>query len=118
MLFKNVEGQTENTVETQDGERSAKSWDDVMEGIDEMFEYEDEFVILTLANISHDVRYVQARYHDDGVTVQLGVEVNDGKNIKLVEKTGLSEEECVEIFREFYETSNVKNVEQYTEVQF
>ncbi|MDE7400154.1 MAG: hypothetical protein K2N06_11590 [Oscillospiraceae bacterium] len=117
MLFKNTfQNMKGNTVETQDGERSANSWDDVMEGINEMFEYEDEFVILTLANISHDVRYVQAVYCDDGITVQLGVEVEGG--IKLVEKTAFSEEECVEIFREFYETSNVKNVEKYTEVQF
>lgn len=116
MLFERVKSQTENTVKTQDGERSASSWDDVMEGINEMFEYEDEFVVLTLANISHDVRYIQARYNDDGVTVQLGVEVDGGT--KLVEKIGLSEEECVEIFREFYETSNVKNVEQYTDVKF
>ena len=117
MLFKNTfQNMKGNTVGTQDGERSANSWNDVMDGINEMFEYEDEFVVLTLADISHDVRYVQACYPDDGITVQLGVEVEGG--IKLVEKTGLSEEECVEIFREFYETSNVQNVEQYTDVKF
>lgn len=117
MLFKNTfQNMKDNTVATQDGERAANSWNDVMDCINEMFEYEDQFVVLTLANISHGVRYVQARYPDDGITVQLGVEVEDG--IKLVEKTALYEDECVEIFREFYETSNVKNVEQYTEVQF
>lgn len=105
-----------NTVGTQGGERAANSWNDVMDGINEMFECEDEFVTLTLADIKHNVRYVQACYNDDGITVQLGIEVEGG--VKLVEKTALSEEACVEIFREFYETSNVKDVEHYTEVQF
>lgn len=117
MLFENAfQNMKGNIIGTQEGERAANSWDDVMDGINEMFEYEDEFVVLTLANISHDVRYIQSVYGDDGITIQLGVEVEGG--IKLVEKTGLSEEECVEIFREFYETSNVQNVEQYTEVPF
>lgn len=87
-----------------------------MDGINEMFGNEDEFVILTLADIKHNVRYVQACYNDDGIVVQLGIEVEGG--IKLVEKITLSEEECVDIFRGFYETSNVKDVEHYTEVQF
>lgn len=117
MIFKNdFQDLKVNTVATQDGESTAKSWDDVMDGINEMFEYEDEFVILTLAKISHGVRYMQARYDDDGIVIQLGTEVKGG--ILLVEKTGFSEEECVEVFREFYETSAVKDVEEYKEVQF
>lgn len=115
MLFKNTKCTMPKNVRTQYDEMPADSWEIVCDCLDEMFEDDDDFVVLTLAEISHNVRYVQARQQDDGIIVQLGVEVEGGT--KLVEKL-FSEEECVEIFREFYETSNVKNVEQYTEVQF
>lgn len=105
----------DRTVETQETKKINPSWDVVDECLWDMFEDYDEFVILTVANASDYIRYVQARQIKDGIIVQLGVEEDD--HIKLVEKV-CTEEECQNIFFEFYNSSHVKNVEEYKPVEF
>jgi hypothetical protein len=102
-------------IGTQSGERRVDSWQEVEDCLWDMFTDEDEFVTLTLAEIHHNIRYVQACQFQEGITVQLGVEEDD--YTRLVEKT-CSEAECMDIFREFYESSYVRDFEKYKPVEF
>ena len=61
-------------IGTQSGERRVDSWQEVEDCLWDMFTDEDEFVTLTLAEIHHNIRYVQACQFQEGITVQLGVE--------------------------------------------
>lgn len=107
---------TRSTVRTQYVEKDADSWQTVLGCINIMLnEGGDEFVVLTLVDIKYDVRYVQSAPVNDRFTVQLGIEEENGT--RLVEKL-CSEAEVIEIFREFFTTTNVKNINEYKEVEF
>ena len=84
-------------------------------GLEDVFGDSNQFLVLTLQKIRHISRYVQATQCDDGIVVQLGEENNN--TTKLVEKI-CSEEECIDIFKEFYNSSAVKNLQDYTPVKF
>ena len=58
---------------------------------------------------------MQACRGTDGIIVELGMEKESHTN--LVEKI-CTEEECLEIFREFYDSTYVRDVEQYNPVEF
>ena len=107
---------TRSTVRTQYKEKDADSWQTVLELVNYMLdEGGDEFVVLTLVDIKNNIRYVQSAPVDDKFTVQLGVEEENGT--RLVEKL-CSESEVIEIFHEFFNTTNVSNIAEYTEVEF
>ena len=76
----------------------------------DMFGDDNQFVTLTLTNADYGVRYIQACRLQKGISIQLGIE-EDGRT-KLVEKVG-EQEECLEIFRTFYETGFVYRQEEY-----
>ena len=103
------------TVGTQNGEREVSSWDQVADCLEDMFDDDNQFVTLTLVEIRHNIRYVQACPNEKGIIVQLGIE--EKGRTKLVEKI-CSETECVDIFRKFYESSHVQGVEDYKPVEF
>ena len=115
MLFEKTEN-TRSTVRNQCDEVPADSWETVREFLNIMFndEDKDEFVVLSLAG-TQPIRYVQSAWTKNGLVVQLGIDEENGT--RLVEKF-CSEEECVKIFHEFYDTSNVSNIKEYSEVQF
>ncbi len=115
VTFENVICYGERTVETQEMKKINPSWDMVNECLWNMFEDEDEFVVLTVANAHDNIRYVQATQIPDGITVQLGIE--EGEHTKLVEKP-CTEGECRDIFYEFYHSSHVQNVGEYQPVEF
>lgn len=100
---------------SQNGELHNVSWDQVEDGLEDVFDDCDQFLVLTLQDIRHNIRYVQATQCDDGIVVQLGIEENNAT--RLVEKI-CSQQECIEIFKEFYGSSFVKNVQEYTPVKF
>lgn len=102
-------------VSTQEVERSVDSWEEVADYILDMFEDEDEFVVLTVGELLHQIRYVQAAQVSSGIIVQVGIE--EGEQTRLVEKE-CTQEECMNIFREFYESALVQNLEEYTPVEF
>lgn len=115
MLFEKSK-YTRSTVRTQNEEKTADSWQTVLDCVNFMIaEGGEEFVVLTLADIKHNIRYVQSAPVGDGFTVELGIEEENGT--RLVERL-CSAEECVEVFREFYDTSNVSNIDEYSEVKF
>lgn len=100
---------------SQDGEKHNVSWQQVADGLEDVFEDSNQFLVLTLQDIRYDIRYVQATQSDEGIIVQLGIEKDN--TTRLVEKL-CSEQECVDIFQEFYRSSFVKNTEEYTPVEF
>lgn len=102
-------------VRTQMLDKPIYSWDIVEDCLMEMFDDEEEFVTLTAADIRYNIRYVQACQISDGIIVQLGIE--EGNNTKLVEKV-CGEKECLDIFKEFYASTQVRNLEKYTPVEF
>lgn len=96
-------------------DHAISSWETVENCLLDMFEDADEFVVLTLEEIHHQIRYVQAAQIKEGIIVQLGIE--EGDHTRLVEKE-CTKEECCEIFQKFYNSSYVQDVEQYKPVQF
>lgn len=87
MVFQNVKCKMPREVRTQYDELSADNWQIVEDCLTEMYDDYDDFVTLTLAEISGSVRYVQATQsrHEEGIIVQLGIESQDGT--RLIEKT-------------------------------
>lgn len=100
---------------SQNGERHNVSWQQVEDGLEDVFDDSDQFLVLTLQDISHNIRYVQATQCDEGIVVQLGIEENNAT--RLVEKI-CTQQECIDIFQEFYRSSFVKNVQEYKPVEF
>ncbi|MDE7312224.1 MAG: hypothetical protein K2N87_11510 [Eubacterium sp.] len=116
VTFEKTECTAPKTISTQEiTDQEISSWMAVENCLWDMFEDADEFVVLTLEEIQHQIRYVQAAQIEDGIIVQLGIE--EGDHTRLVEKA-CTKEECCEIFQEFYNSSYVQDVEQYKPVQF
>lgn len=115
MLFEKTACDVPHNIRTQTVDKAAKDWSEVLSLIENMFEDDEEFVTLTVGDARHNIRYVQACRHKDAVIVQLGIE--DDKYTRLVEKL-CGEEECVEIFREFYTSASVKDLDKYKPVKF
>ena len=107
---------TRSTVRNQFEEKDADSWETVLDCIYNMVdEGGEEFVVLTLVDIKYNIRYVQSAPVEEKFTVQLGVEEANGT--RLIEKL-CSEKEVIDIFHEFFHTTNVSNIDEYTEVEF
>lgn len=116
MTFGKVTCYAPKTVRMQEiSDRPASSWEMVRNCLLDMFEDENEFVVLTLQDIKENVRFVQAAQAESEIVVQLGME--EGDHTRLVEKE-CSEETCMEIFRKFYDTSQVDEIDAYQPVKF
>lgn len=115
ILFEKTICQTPRHVRTQDVDEPVSSWETVHEYLLAMFADEDQFVTLTIAEISCGIRYVQATQSDDGIVVQLGLE--EDEHTRLVEKI-CSPTECLLIFAEFYHSTTVPDIEKYQPVAF
>ena len=116
VTFENKNFPTQNTVSTQTvTDQAVSSFQMVEDYLWDMFGDEDEFVVLTLADILHQIRFVQAAQIKNGLIVQLGIE--EGDRIRLVEKE-CTREECMDIFREYYNSSYVRDGEKYQPVAF
>ena len=117
MLFEKTKCDVPHKLHTQTLERAAKNWQDVLDRVLEMFDDDDEFVTLTVGDARHNIRYVQAvrDTRGDRIIVQLGIE--DENHTRLVEKL-CGENECVEIFREFYDSASVRDLDKYKPVKF
>lgn len=101
-------------VENQNG-RCEATLEIVEDMVQEMFADADQFVTLSLPAPIHDgVRFVQACLVPNGIDVQLGI--GAGNQTKLVERL-CTEDECIRIFRDFYDTAKVEDIECYTPVQ-
>ena len=116
MLF-DMTGSERTTVRTQKAGRVVKSMDDINASLGKLFNDQDEFVVLTLGKkeIKHGVQYIQSAWNGKSLTLQAGV-IENGK-IRLVEKS-ISPFECEGIYKKFFETSEVDDLENFTEVKF
>lgn len=116
MLFKR-EACNRSTVRTQNKEKYADSLDDVYASLGILFNDPEEFIVLTLedSKVKHGIQYIQSAWTADGLTVQAGVE--EKGMIRLVEKY-ISPFECEKIYKKFFETSEVENIKDYSEVKF
>ena len=75
VTFENKNFPTQNTVSTQTvTDQAVSSFQMVEDYLWDMFGDEDEFVVLTLADILHQIRFVQAAQIKNGLIVQLGIE--------------------------------------------
>ena len=106
-------------LSTDQGERGISSFGEVENALLDMMAGEAEFVILTVGNACHGIRFIQScpLNDEDGFTVELALEQEGGRT-RLVEKSFYTQKECLEVFREFYNTSSVQDKESYTPVEF
>ena len=116
MLF-NLDKNEHSTIHTQNAGRRVKTLDDIFAALGKLFNDQDEFVVLTLADskIKHGVQYIQSAWVGSELTLQAGV-IENGK-IRLVETT-ISPFDCEKIYKKFFETSEVDNIKDFTEVEF
>ena len=105
-------------LSTSEWERSISSWDEVEEALEKMQEGEVEFVILTVGEAPHGIRFIQTCPLPDreDVTVELSLEEGKSRS-RLVEKD-CSMEECIAIFRTFFHTTGVPDREEYKPMSF
>ena len=106
-----------STVRTQNWEKNADTLDDVFASLGVLFNDHDEFVVLTLedSKIKHGIQYIQSAWAGNELTLQAGV-IENGK-IRLME-TIISPFDCEKIYEKFFETSEVDNIKDFTEVKF
>ena len=103
------------TLETPDGVLTNFGIDEITEAIRVTRKNPDYYLILTLPNAIHGIRYVQACECDGTLDVQLAIEKK--KYVKLVEKL-CEEPECIDIFVRFFDTGEVDDLHVYKPVLF
>lgn len=115
VLFEKTVCEAPKNIRTQYEDRPVEYWTDVEDCIFDMFEDENQFITLTVADACHNIRFVQACRINEGINVQIGIE--DEEHTKLFEKT-CTEDECLDIFKEFYADAYVRDTEKYSPVEF
>ena len=118
VLFKKTVCNVPWNIRTQEIDCEVHYWGEIEDCIQDMFRDADEFVTLSTGELCGSIRFVQAcqERNGTGIIVELGLEEND--HTKLVERVCQSEEECLAIFEEFYQTGNVKDWKDYSPVEF
>lgn len=117
VTFKNTPCDSPRRLDTNSGtDHAITSWEEVAQALQDMFLDPDEFVILTVGDPQWGIRFIQStQIKSGGITLELGLESPDGT--RLVERF-CTQEECLAIFREFYNTTNVSQRELYKPVEF
>ncbi|RKJ06109.1 hypothetical protein D7X87_06660 [bacterium D16-54] len=115
IVFENTVCTQPWNLRTQELDISVDSWDTIEDCLAKMLVDKDEFITLTTANAHRNIRFIQATQIEDGITVELGIE--EGDHTRLVEKT-CTEEECLNIFQEFFSSADVQDLEKYHPVEF
>ena len=103
------------TLETPEGVSDMVEQSDIIRCVSTMVENPDFYMILTLPNALHGIRYVQACECRGVIDVQLAVEKRD--HVRLVERL-CTPGECFDIFRKFYDTGEVDKRWKYRPVRF
>lgn len=119
VTFEKTTCDTAHRLSTSEGERTVTRWAEVEEALERMLTGEVEFVTLIAGEAPHGIRFVQScpLPDSDDFTVELNLEEKGSPRSRLVEKdcTG---EECIAIFREFYDAGSVPEREKYKPVEF
>ena len=106
MVFENIEEGTTFTIQK------------IEEFLDDMFVTPDQFVVLTAPKAQgQQIRYVQACINDgeDDVHTEIAVEEEDGTHLYYRMCT---DEECVQIFMDFFDRKLVVDKGEYKPVSF
>ncbi len=115
VTFQNTVCHVPWNLRTQERDGSVSFWEEIEACILGMFADSDEFVTLTAGEAPYHIRFVQAAQTDRGIDLELGIE--EGDKTRLMGKD-CSQKECMEAFREFYNTLNVWDRTGYKPVEF
>ena len=114
VVFQKVKSPQGFTLECQERKLTDFGHTEIEDYLEDMFDSDSQFVILTAPVPQCKVRYVQACTHDNGIEVELGLEE---EGTRLYYKM-CSEEECRRIFLDFYRNAFVPKMEEYKPVEF
>ena len=117
MVFKNQEEQKTFTLRNQERELWEFGEEELEDFLEDMLVTPDQFVVLTAPKVQkQQIRYVQARADDEEeIEVELGIESADGTRLyyKMVK-----EEECFQIFLDFFKKDLSVDQKEYKPVEF
>ena len=115
VVFQNVKSQEGFTLRNQEHELHDFEESDIEFYLDDMFVTPEQFVVLTAPVAQNQIRFVQATVHPNGeLEVELGIE---GEGTQLYYKI-CSEEECCQIFLDFYHNAFCPDRSAYKPVEF
>lgn len=118
VTFQNTPCPVPHLITTSEGEHEITRWEEAEDAVLAMMAEEVEFVILTAGDARHGIRFVQSVPLADrpGFTVELALE--EGDRTRLVEREFPTQEACLAVFREFFETASVTGIDQFRPVKF
>lgn len=99
MVFEKTEPKEFHTLHNQENELRDYTEEDILEFLEIIMEDTEEFVTLTSENLIREIRFVQAAVNNGDITLQIGMEKEDGTH--LYEKI-VTFEQCKEIFLYFH----------------
>ena len=99
MVFEKTEPKDYHTLRNQGYELQDYTEEDILEFLEIIIEDTDEFVTLTSEKLISEIRFVQAAVNDGKITLQIGIEKEDGTHVCEKEVTY---EKCKEIFLNFH----------------
>ncbi|MDE7201398.1 MAG: hypothetical protein K2O91_05690 [Lachnospiraceae bacterium] len=115
VVFQNVKSQEGFTLRNQERELHDFEESDIEFYLDDMFITPGQFVVLTAPVAQDKIRFVQSTVHRNGeLEVELGVEE---EGTQLYYKI-CSEEECCQIFLDFYHNAFSPVLKEYKPVEF
>ncbi|MBP3351313.1 MAG: hypothetical protein J6L65_02795 [Lachnospiraceae bacterium] len=102
--FEKVAPQNAMELENQNGVIENCTYLDVEEYLQMMLDDSEQFITLSMPSAPYGIRFVQACRVNEGIDVELGLEQDN--QTKLICRV-CDEEECRNVFYEFFNTSNV-----------
>ncbi len=115
VVFQNMKSQEGFTLRNQERELYDFEAVDIEVYLDDMFVTQGQFVVLTAPVAQNKIRFVQATVHNNGdLEVELGVEE---EGTRLYYKICF-EEECYQIFLDFYNNAFTPDRKEYKPVKF
>lgn len=117
MVFKTMEEQKTFSLSSQERDLTEFGTEELEDLLENMLATPDEFVVLTAPKAQgQQIRYVQARAENDSeVEVELGVEEADGTYLYY---KMCGEEECFQIFLDFFAGRLNVIMDEYRPVEF
>lgn len=114
VVFETVGSQENFSLENQDGKLAGARKPNIKSYLENMFTTPGQFVILTSPRTQHKVRYIQACMREGMPHVELGIE-EDG--LRLYYKS-CTQEECVQIFYDFFDNRLIPDMQEYRPLEF
>lgn len=116
MVFKNMAEQRTYSLENQEKKLLDFGTEELEDFLEDMLVTPDQFVVLTAPKAQEQIRYVQARPEDEvWIEVELGIEEADGTHLYY---KMCKEEECFQIFLDFFVDKLKVDRNEYQPVKF